>query len=255
MWPAGGFDGTGNCLNLKVNANTLVNIPPSALDFLSTKKAISMSIWIKMDYYAPTDSWARLIEIGATDVNSNVQEVLEFECPTARPPSFTWGPRVQCSWRSANDSTVGDGNSSDQMINSDFASQWNNYIIVKNNNGGADGNTLQVYHNGYKIIDANHLRAPLPTAPVARFLLGAMEDSEWQQHWVGYIDDFRVYDYALTAAQAAYIGTKGTGAYSHPMSDAATPANLYTADTPGQRINFKDYALMAKNWLQTAQWP
>jgi len=39
------------------------------------------------------------------------------------------------------------------------------------------------------------------------------------------------------------------------MSASGAVANIYTADTPGQRVNFRDYALMAANWLKQSQWP
>jgi hypothetical protein len=95
-------------------------------------------------------------------------------------------------------------------------------------------------------------------------------------------DDFRVYDYNLTAGEVQYLAYDGaagdppddtklllhydfnevsghtahnssTYAFYHPL---LSPAELYKGEPQGSRIvNFRDFAVLADNWLQEQLWP
>ena len=75
-----------------------------------------------------------------------------------------------------------------------------------------------------------------------------MIGSGWYGGYDGLIDDFRIYDYALSQPEVAYIATNGTGIFDQPLM---SPADL-SADG---RINFKDFAILADNWLNERLWP
>jgi hypothetical protein len=62
------------------------------------------------------------------------------------------------------------------------------------------------------------------------------------------IDDFRIYDYVLSQPEIAYIATNGTGIFDLPL---LSPADLFTDD----RIDFRDFALLASEWLENYLWP
>jgi len=62
------------------------------------------------------------------------------------------------------------------------------------------------------------------------------------------IDDFGIYDYALSQAEIAYAATNGTGIFDLPL---LLPADLNSDN----RIDFKDFALLADNWLENQLWP
>jgi hypothetical protein len=109
---------------------------------------------------------------------------------------------------------------------------------------------MYIYHNGYQVAD-NNFTVPWFSRPASGFRLGCRFNDEYEQHWVGRIDDFRLYDRAVTAGEIATIGSRGTGKYSVPMD---TLANLKTGSTP-ERINFGDFAIMAQQWLVQSQWP
>jgi hypothetical protein len=110
---------------------------------------------------------------------------------------------------------------------------------------------------------------------------GQIGSHKWR--WFdGLIDDFRIYDYSLSLDQIkhlAFEGNKGTEPSPAPFSwyefddgsglsaedsggggiiyhDVPSIANLYNEEEPYERIvNFRDYRMMADNWLEVKMWP
>ena len=80
-------------------------------------------------------------------------------------------------------------------------------------------------------------------------------------YFFGDINDIRVYDIALTAAEVLWLGGVAEKTY-FPLVDRTT-ANLVPKDPPGAPfdannvdiINFRDYRVMAENWLDEILWP
>ncbi|MFC1605099.1 hypothetical protein ACFL5F_08745, partial [Planctomycetota bacterium] len=70
----------------------------------------------------------------------------------------------------------------------------------------------------------------------------------WYGGYDGLIDDFRIYDYALTQPEIAYIATDGTGIFDQTL---LTPADL----NGDNKIDFADFALLADHWLENQIWP
>jgi len=74
--------------------------------------------------------------------------------------------------------------------------------------------------------------------------------------WNGLVDDVRVYEVALTAAQVQTVMNGG----DIPVVDVYVPlesvANLYDEEPQSQkRVNFKDFAILADEWLEELVWP
>ncbi|MEK0338398.1 MAG: hypothetical protein QQN41_13290, partial [Nitrosopumilus sp.] len=61
-------------------------------------------------------------------------------------------------------------------------------------------------------------------------------------------DDFRIYDYALSRPEIVYAATNGTGIFDLPL---LLPTDLNSDN----RIDFKDFAILADNWLENQLWP
>jgi hypothetical protein len=72
----------------------------------------------------------------------------------------------------------------------------------------------------------------------------------------GSMQDFQVYDYALTAAQIQYLATDGTGSIFLPL---ISPANLNlgggTAGDANQIVNFEDMSVLGEQWHRLILWP
>ncbi|MHC4477300.1 MAG: LamG-like jellyroll fold domain-containing protein [Planctomycetota bacterium] len=68
---------------------------------------------------------------------------------------------------------------------------------------------------------------------------------------IGKVDDVRVYDYGLSAAQVAHLATEGTG-YIPLLSEV----NLFDLESAGQEaINIRDLAVLLNSWLEQKLWP
>lgn len=83
-----------------------------------------------------------------------------------------------------------------------------------------------------------------PISGVTSFDIG----SGWYGGYDGTIDDFRIYDYALSAEESAYIATGGSGVLDRPIM---SPADL----NGDERIDFEDFAVLASMWLEQRLWP
>jgi hypothetical protein len=67
----------------------------------------------------------------------------------------------------------------------------------------------------------------------------------------GTIDEVRLYDYGLSAAEVAWLATEGTGYIPLTLE-----MNIYDKELPGkQTINFKDFAMLLEDWLKEGMWP
>jgi hypothetical protein len=74
-----------------------------------------------------------------------------------------------------------------------------------------------------------------------------------EKFYNGVIDDLRIYNYALSSPEVGYLATKGGSGVYFPLDSVA---NLYDAEPQNQKkINFKDYAILAEQWLKQVLWP
>ena len=72
--------------------------------------------------------------------------------------------------------------------------------------------------------------------------------SGWYGGYDGLIDDFRIYNYALSQSEIAHVATNGTGIFEQPLM---IPADLNNDN----QIDFSDFALLADHWLENQLWP
>ena len=91
------------------------------------------------------------------------------------------------------------------------------------------------------------------------FVIGAWEDEGWSSQVDGTIDEVRFYNYALQAGEVAVLAGLQGSIYV-PLD---VPANLVPKSPQGgpydpnnpDIVNFKDYSVMANNWLAEFLWP
>jgi hypothetical protein len=128
--------------------------------------------------------------------------------------------------------------------------EWTHYCFVR------DAANLSIYVNGIleEVSDSNG--TPM-AAPGLLYLGMACDRSPTNTEgphdgFTGNLDDFIIFDYALSAAQAGHLGTAGTGYVPMPYS----LMDLYQGDPPGSKgVNFRDYAVLMSSWLETKLWP
>ena len=259
IWePHGGFDGNG-CLNFKgsyygVDNNMVIVCPNTALNFASAKKAITFSAWVNMDTYRPQVSghWPRLISVfqDFNEANStpDENEVVEIECPTPWPPAWSNGPLTRFVLGpsgAANKPEVNEANALQAQL-SDFGGSWQHYAYVADTNA----HWMRIYHNGVLVAENNTVTASMFGIPES-FHIGKRRVFQ-DPSWVGRIDDFRVYNYPLSQAEVAWLGTVGhTGVV--PFNNVA---NFKPSVAPDPNVvNFADFVILAKDWLSQQWWP
>jgi len=128
--------------------------------------------------------------------------------------------------------------SGDHKYKSEWSGRWNHWAFIKD----TKKDIMQIFFNG-SLYDSR-TDANSPIAGITSFEIG----SGWYGGYDGLIDDFYIYDYALTEAEIAYTATNGTGIFVQPL--------LSSADLNGDNlINFNDFAILAGSWLNEHLWP
>ncbi len=120
----------------------------------------------------------------------------------------------------------------------EWEGRWNHWTFTKDVITGK----MQIYLNG-TLFDSRS-RANSSISGVTSFQIG----SGWYGGYDGLIDDFRIYNYALSQPEIAYIVTNGTGTLDFPL---ITPADLF----PDNNIDFKDFVIFAESWLEKQFYP
>ncbi|MCK5175305.1 MAG: right-handed parallel beta-helix repeat-containing protein, partial [Planctomycetes bacterium] len=111
---------------------------------------------------------------------------------------------------------------------------WNHYAFVKDASTGL----LSIYCNGFLTAQSTNDFSPLDP-PIKQLLIG---NANYINYYYGRIDDFRIYDFALT--QEEVISLPG-------VSDVAQDL-LDRADITGDgRVGLPDFAVVAEQWLDT----
>jgi hypothetical protein len=237
LWDTGGHDGGCIDVNYLVVTDYNVWIDPCklALQYIANNtRNFSFSVWINGDVYVPLTGWPRLIS-AMQDFNTAVvdeNEVIEVWCPLPRS-----GTGSTAYFRVG---TTSDNNSVQTagMALSNFAGTWQSWIFVRD----GDANRMRIYHNGERVAEANQLSGPMIAAspPIESFHLCTRDPGS--ESYYGKIDDFKVYNFALSDEQAGYIGTGGTG-----YVPFVNVANIKSS-TP-EIVNFGDYALIGQQWM------
>jgi len=126
---------------------------------------------------------------------------------------------------------------------------WEHYAFVRN-----DSN-LAIYVNGLleEISDSNG--TPMATPELLYLGMGAdrspASTDGTHDGFTGNMDDWKIFDYALSAQEIAHIASDGYGIFL-----MESRVNLYDEEAAGKRaVNLRDYALLVQDWLQELLWP
>lgn len=128
--------------------------------------------------------------------------------------------------------------SGNHRYKAEWSGRWNHWAFTKDITTG----TMQVFLNG--VLYNSRTGANSHVSGIKSFQIG----TGWYGRYDGLIDDFRIYNYALSQPEAAYLATNGTGTINIPL---ASPADL----SNDNHIDFIDFSIFAHNWLENALWP
>jgi formylglycine-generating enzyme required for sulfatase activity len=201
--------------------DTAVEVPTQALS--DVNEGITFCVWLKDAWRTDSDNVA--FETGSNDF------VLRADVPDTGGNVF---------WQAGNDTN-------DQLTwigsaPSEWMDSWSHYAFVKDANEGK----MMIYHNGSLVAEKEDASHSLAGVHGAAFDIGAL--IEHQSDFIGRMDDFRVYDYALSQAEVVGAATNG-GDLFVPLPRPAI--DLYEDG----KVSFMDYSFLADDWLEEAMWP
>jgi hypothetical protein len=126
----------------------------------------------------------------------------------------------------------------------EWTGRWNHWVFTKDIRGGPSGQEgrMAIYLNG-ELYDSR-IGTDSPITNITSFEIG----SGWYGRYDGLIDDFRIYDYALSPAEVVWLTTNSTGTVEDPTS---SPADLDATN----RVDLRDFAILATQWLEDTLWP
>jgi len=134
--------------------------------------------------------------------------------------------------------------SSNHRYQSQWTDRWNHWAFTKDTQAGTDPNrgVMNIFLNG--VLYDSRTDAGSPITGIKSFAIG----TGWYGGYDGLIDNFHIFDYALSAAEIVHVATEGTGVFDLPLM---LPADLMRDD----QIDFADYAVLAEDWLDEYLWP
>ena len=200
----------------------------------------TVSVWLKDPGQQPDqDDGSMLLQIGADGQTINIW--------TGATGSFSYKAGWNTSLGYGDTLNVG----SFDYTNPDHPQDvWVHYAFVKSLSGGF----MRIYRNGRLIAETTAVAAETPTLDGVN---GFATIGAWRWsggaggYYNGWIDDFRIYDYALSPAQVLYLAVEG-GAATSPMTQGLLTASDATGN---DEVDFYDFAVMAQYWLQNVVWP
>jgi hypothetical protein len=201
--------------------DTAITVPAAVLG--EVNEGVTFAVWLKDAYRADSDNV--VFETGSGDffLRADVADTSDNVYWRAG-----YGAADELLWHSSD--------------YSEWMEAWSHYAFVKD---AAEG-IMRIYHNGSLVAekdDASHSLAPVRGAP---FDIGATIGHN--NDFIGSMDDFKIYDYALSQTEVVGAATGG--------GDLFVPLPIPAVDLyEDGDVNFRDYAVLAGDWLEEKLWP
>ena len=241
-----GYDGS-NCLNLSSALSNYVEVLDAAAVYNTSWGAeCTFSFWLK--------------DAGQTDGNNTLLQVNRSD-GTDRGPQVWNGATGTMQWTCGYDANTlyRDSLLFGQNLNysnpAHPLNRWVHYAFVKS----ASHRYMRVYQDGVIVAEDTVPGDKLDAANAyTYFCIGAWKyynynnsGSETGGYYDGLMDDFRVYNYALSPGEVLSLAVAGGTATSPIIQPLLTPANINGDNV----VNFKDLVIMANKWRQDALYP
>lgn len=233
--PGTGHDGT-NCVDL--GNDTWIEMPVAVNNDHNTIGAESTVSWWLKDP-GQTDDDSMILQIGVDGQSINMW--------TGATGSFYYKVGYDSDTGYRDELNIG----SMDYTNPDHPQdQWAHYAFVKSYSGGY----VRAYRNGELIAEGEAAVSGTPTLDEIEgyATLGAWRWSGGTGgYYDGLIDDFRIYDYALSQEEVLYLAVEGGVATSPLTQGLLTPSDATGDDV----VNFSDLARIGEFWLQEVVFP
>jgi hypothetical protein len=237
-WTSPGYNGADYCLNFN-GVGDYVQVPDGndANTLLNGLDAISVSVWVK------------------SDVTNTDKGFIICEPPDGSDESITIRyDAAGASYQGTNLMKMGitttGGIVQLESSNNSQTTDWQHLVMT-----WSSGQDIRFYIDGLEDTPAGRDANTVGTITgVTALIVGkGGKDTASNQGWDGLIDDVRIYNYALSDVEIAYLFTDGEPSLHISIESYA---DLYTDEPLGsQWINFKDYSILANQYLEEVLWP
>jgi hypothetical protein len=222
-WSTDGINGS-NCISF--DGSQEVTVPVEA--FATVDDAVTVTCWIKDASPVQPPQYSTLFH--GTPASGGGAVILR-----AFVPDSDGDVGIQAG----SNGTAVDGVQWLSKDPDDWRTDWNHYAFVKDSVNGL----LRIYHNGVLVAEDEESSYSFSEG-FADFFIG---DASWGgQGFIGKVDDFRIYDYPLSQSEVIWI--YGQSSVFQPL--------LSGADTDlNNKVDFADFANVAKAWISEIYWP
>jgi len=227
-WDYSGYD--GGCLDFNGLVN--VSLPNDVGMFDNIDDQITISVWVKGDIYAQPQPLNSATLFEGRNAELMPMPVVRAICPDT-DGNVNW--------------LAGDDPNWDEMRwggadSADWQDQWNHYAFVKNANEGFQ----DIYRNG--VLVAQNRENFHSMDGIQEFTIGSKTDATIPVYR-GKLDEFRIYNQALSHAQIVHLADKSE--IRQPLVPLLSPKDPYVDG----KIDLKDFAALAEDWLKEQLWP
>ncbi|AQT68472.1 hypothetical protein STSP2_01636 [Anaerohalosphaera lusitana] len=177
-----GLDNLGQAIELWA-AGPYIEVPTTAFDNMGPRE-ISIAFWYYGDSTQPLGDHA-------FEGRANGNRVMSVHLPWSNGNAY---------WDAGNSSGTPD-RIYKTMDASEYKEQWNHAVFIKDVTAG----TMSIWLNGQKWHEGTGLTKALEAPDM--FWIGSGDSTTY----TGYMDDFRIYNYALTDLEIATLYTTGSG--------------------------------------------
>jgi hypothetical protein len=214
-WDPGGH--YGGCL--KFDGSNKVEVQSASEAFSDISSEVTVSLWVNGGAVQPDQNWGMVFH-GRSAASDHL---LYAHVPTVdgnvRFESGSCG--AQCvEWTESSES--------------DWKGQWNHYAFTLD---VVDEHMVKIFHNGESVAAE---AASVGIGGIEHFHVGCgvFGDSTAYEYF-GKIDDFRIYDYALSEEEVMYLADEG-------QLLSFWPGDLY----PPRIVDFEDFSVFVLQWLK-----
>jgi hypothetical protein len=178
-------------------------------------------------------AWQRIFDFGK---DPNVYMFLSPRTGTNGPMRFT---------------ITTQGNTAQSQLNapSTLATGWHHVAVVIN----GVSKTMQLCLDGVVVTSATTTLLPTNLGNTTNNWLGRSQYAA-DAYLNGYLDDFRIYNRALSQGEVAWLAGKTTK-FTQPLYLLLTPQNSGINMYEDGVIDLRDYAILADTWLEENLWP
>jgi len=236
-WRSPGYGGTGFCLSFNGLGNEVNDV--DAGDYLNGLDAVTFSVWIKSNL-TNTD---RGFLICANPDGTDNRDMRYDEAGSMSGRDDV----IKCGITST------EGIHEIESAGTVQTTDWQHLAMA-----WKSGEPLRLYING--VLDNSFTNQPIRGGVLTgytKLLIGrGGKDTAADLGWNGLVDEVRIYDYALSQDQIKTVMNRGFLPQAEVYYPLRQPAELYGAEPiNSKRINFKDFAVLAEQWLAKRLWP